>query len=396
MDKNLLGWRFWVSLILIVIAFAAGFSTALAKYQLAQSAAADAFSQKPSVGTASADGENPSVRIGEKSLNRLQGIGDHPDSEVKYDVILEVLMKWASVDPEAALNYVRDHYDPRHRSAFLSSLLGMWSEKDGRAALDWTTKNLPHDYTHYDAVLSTIGKTDPEAAWRYAGELAAKEEPQNVPAIYVSALRGIVYAGNYKQAAGFIANVQMLGGDKSDLSGILAGQWGLYDPDQAAQWVATLPTDSGINLYRRQALVSLGVSWAQSDPLAAANFAIQLPPGVARQNMLATSLDSWATEHPDEAAQWLNQSSANPDLKFVVRSLATSPKMIDSDPSEAITWANTIQDDEPVRLQTLTLIMNRWIANDSVAAQKYLDNSNDLSPEMLAKLKKNLNLNSDN
>jgi hypothetical protein len=70
--------------------------------------------------------------------------------------------------------------------------------------------------------------------------------------------------------------------------------------------------------------------------------------------------------------------------------------MIDSDPSEAITWANTIQDDEPVRLQTLTLIMNRWIANDSVAAQKYLDNSNDLSPEMLAKLKKNLNLNSDN
>jgi hypothetical protein len=64
MDKNLLGWRFWVSLILIVIAFAAGFSTALAKYQLAQSAAADAFSQKPSVGTASADGENPSVRIG--------------------------------------------------------------------------------------------------------------------------------------------------------------------------------------------------------------------------------------------------------------------------------------------------------------------------------------------
>jgi hypothetical protein len=322
--------------------------------------------------------------------NRLKQVGDHADSEAKYDDVLNTLLKWAATNPQAALEYVCNHYDPRHRNAFLSSILTEWAHRDGRAALDWTTKNLPHDFTQYDAVLSAVGKDDPDTAWRYAGELAAKEDRANAQSIYVSALRGIVYSGNFTQASALIANLQTLpAGGKYDLSSFLAGQWGLYNPAQAAQWASTLPDDGSLN--RGQTLVSLGVAWAQSDPQAAADFAIRLQPGVARQNMLATSLGSWAADHPDQAAQWLNENQGNPDLNLVVRSLASSSTMIDTNPQEAIDWANTIKGDNPVRIQALTIIMNRWMGNDPASVENYLNTSTDLSPETIQIIRQNMN-----
>ena len=395
MKKNAPVRRWPLSAILTAAAFIAGLSTG--KVEPAARGTASSVLRKTSVVDFAAPA-GPVTRDPDSEYREaVARMGERPGSEAGYDAILRMLMQWVAADPQAALAYVKNHYDARHRSAFLSSMLGEWAGKDGRAALDWTTTNLPHDYVQYDAVLSAIGKNDPHAAWRYAGELAANEEPQNAPSIYVSALRGIIYDGNYQQAAGLIANVQLPGtGDKSDLSGILASQWGLYDPTNAAQWAAALPMDTGLSLYRRQSLVNLGVAWAQSDPQAAADFALQLPAGVDRQNMLTTALAPWAASQPDQAAQWLNQTPPDPNLNLVVQSLASSPNVVDADPGAAIAWANAITDDDPVRLQTLSIIMMRWMAEDPEAAQNYLNNSTDLSPDIVAALKRHLNLNAGN
>ncbi|HEX9046086.1 MAG TPA: hypothetical protein VF988_03590 [Verrucomicrobiae bacterium] len=304
----------------------------------------------------------------------IENRGERPGSEVAFDDILGRLLQWAATDPAGALNYVRQHYDPRHRSAFLSALLAQWAAKDGQAALEWVSTNLPHDYTQYDAVLAAIGKADPQGAWSAAQQLAAHEDKSTAQGIYVSALRGILYTGNYAQAVQLVDKLQISGGaEKYDLSSLLAGQWAVYEPAKAAEWALTIPGGDD-NLYRQQALVSLGVAWSQSDPEAAANFALQLPAGVTRQNMLATALDSWAAENPCAAATWLNLNPPDPDMDMVVRALASSPKLVDADPNLAITWANTIFN-EAIRGQTLNLIMDRWDSRNASANQELSDAS---------------------
>jgi len=326
-------------------------------------------------------------------LEGLKAIGERPESEASYDDALKFLLKWVGVDPLSALEYVRAHYDPRHRNAFLSSLLAAWAGKDAAAAWAWTTQNLPGDHTQYDAVLSTIGRSDPETAWRYATEAADKEGRPHDQSVYVSALRGIIYAGQYEQAAGLIANLSLGPGEETyDMTGFLAGEWARYDPAKALAWATQLPGDG--SLSRQQALVNLGISWARSDPQAVADFALQLPPGVTRLNLLSTALDSWITDHPDQVATWLNQNQPNgfdPDFNLVLMSLASSSKIVDANHNLAICWANAI-DDDVARIQALNRIMTRWMATDAMSAESYLDTTADLSPQDIAQLRRNLNI----
>jgi len=381
-------WRYFPSAILMAAAFVAGLCSTPAKHRQSTQDTSGLVPISPH----SADGFAGGLRESKKEdfLTAVESKGTRLDSEAGYANLLKSLMQWVAADPQAAREYVRTHYDPRHRNAFLSDMLAAWAGKDPQAALDWVMKNSPHDYTQYDAVLTKIGEKDPDMAWRCAGQLLANEAGLNGQSIFVSALRGIAYTGNYQKAAALIANLQMPGGQqKYDLTGFLAGEWGLYDPAAAAQWVASLPDDGGMD--RQQALVSLGVSWAQSDPEAAADFAVQLPPGVTRQNMLATALGSWATNNPEQAAAWLNQYQADPDLDMVVRSLASSPNMIDADPNAAVGWASTITDNA-IRLQTLNLIMNRWMSEDASSAESYLQTATNLPAATLAKLRSNFNV----
>jgi hypothetical protein len=142
-------------------------------------------------------------------------------------------------------------------------------------------------------------------------------------------------------------------------------------------------------LRRQQALVSLGVSWAQSDPQASANFAAQLPAGVTRQDMLSTALESWAASSPDQVGAWLIQYQQHPDFDLVVQSVATSPRAIDSNVNLSIACADTILNDT-VRMQSLEQIMGRWLQRDPAIATAYLQGSTDLSFETLQQLRQYL------
>lgn len=362
--------RLLASAILAVAAFVAGFSTTMAKSARTEREGAAISSREP--GTS---GMVPVVAAADSDFGwreAVQRMGEHPGSEAGYDDLLKMLLQWEAVDPRAAVEYVAKHFDVRHRNAFLSALLAKWAAQDGEAAVEWVTKNLPHDYTQYDAVLSAMGRMDAQSAWRAAQKLAGQEDNTTAQAIYVSALRGIIYNGNYAQAAGMIANLQLpAGGEKYDLSSLLAGQWGLYEPSNAAQWAVALTGND--SLYGRQALASVGVAWSQSDPEGVANFAMQLPAGVTKQNVLTTALDSWAANNPGEAANWINQYPPDPDLDFVVRSLATSPQLVDGDPTLALTWADSIFDGA-IKRQAMNIIMDRWMANDPAAANAFVNN----------------------
>jgi len=373
---------FSLNAILVGLAFVAGFVTAPVKHHNSPSSPAT-MPPKEQTNIRPARLPTAADEAMDSALAMLGRFGERPNSETAYDEILTILLKWAAVDPTAALEYVRHHFDPRHRNLYLSSILAQWAKSNPQAAWNWATKELPDDYTQYDAVLAEVGRTDPDTAWRFAAELAGQKGPEFAQTIYVSALRGLAYTGQYQKAAELIANTKLpQDSEEFNMSSFLAGEWSRYDPQKAAEWANNLGDGTAA---RQWAMTSLGASWAKSDPQAVADFAAQLPSGVVRQNMMATALGSWATDQPDQVAAWLNQHTYDPDFDQVVRSMAISPKVA-ANPQVAIAWANVIMDDN-IRLQTLNLIMRQWLEQDTEAANAYLKTTTDLSPEMLQQVR---------
>src|SRR5258708_39657811 len=100
---------------------------------------------------------------------------------------------------------------------------------------------MPDDYTQYNAVLAEVGRSDPAMALEFAGQLANEKGRAYAQTIYISALRGLAYTGQYQKAAELIASTRLPQGDvEHDMSGFLAGEWGRFEPAEARLWASSL------------------------------------------------------------------------------------------------------------------------------------------------------------
>lgn len=325
----------------------------------------------------------------EKIKAALGRLAASPGAEAAYDAMLPSLLAWTALNPTAALDWVRAHLDPLHREAFLAAMLGAWTRTDPQAAWSWVHREMSDNFTQLDAVLAETGKASPETAWRFATEFLRDDaRREHAQTIYVSALRGLMHTGNYEQALRFIEQTRLPAGvEEFDLTSLVASEWGRFAPEKAVAWLAATPDDGSFR--RQQALMSLGLSWAQSDPRAAADFAAQLPPSITRQNMLAVSLDAWAAAHPEQAGEWLIQHKQHPDFDQVIIAVATSPAALERDVNLAIAWADTMLDDD-LRRMTLNRIVGHWLTRDPAAAKNFLDTTKELSPETIASIRESL------
>jgi uncharacterized protein (DUF2267 family) len=310
-------------------------------------------------------------------------------NEAAYDKTLETLLRWAALNPAEALAWTRQNFDPLHREVFVSAILTAWVKTNADAAWTWVTTHLPENPTQLDAVLSETGKTDPHRAWKYATDwLQDGSKKDQAQTIYVSALRGLMYTGNYPEALQLVNTAKLAyGQEEFDLTSLVASEWAFYEPGKAVAWLANTPDDGSFK--RQQAMVSLGLSWAQSDPRAAADLAAQLPAGVTRQNMLAVALDAWATAKPNEAGEWLIQHKQHPDFDQVVFAVATSQRTMKQDVHTAIAWADTMLDDD-LRRSALNRIVTNWMGRDPAAAEQFLSTTNELSPESIKSIRENM------
>lgn len=326
----------------------------------------------------------------ESMIAEIRRLGAAPINAQRYDELRKLLAAWGKDDPLVALAYVTDHFPKDRQEQLVPELLGVWAKDNPRAAWDWVVRKAPPALTQptlVDAVLSEIGKADANLAWRLAEGMAAKR-PDDAQSTFVSALRGILYAGDYPTAIRLLGETKLPTAEgRYDLTSLIASDWGRYEPEKAAAWLMSLPA----GFDRRQALISLSQSWSTVDARAAADFAAQLPPSDERQAMLATAVDNWVTGHPGEVGVWMLRYKQSPDFDQVVAAVASSEKVVSSSVKTSIEWAETITDYD-VRLQTLARIMDRWMTLDSESTKKFLLSSNDLPAEIRDDLRKRLRL----
>ena len=111
--------------------------------------------------------------------------------------------------------------------------------------------------------------------------------------------------------------------------------------------------------------------WLRFDPRAAADFALALPDAQARARALEQVAGAWVASDPVAASIWAESLPTIPELDTFAAALATIPELILSQLDTALSWAETITNEE-LRTQTLGIILDRRHASDFEASTIYL------------------------
>lgn len=190
-----------------------------------------------------------------------------------YTALLAVMGGWAATDPAAALAYVEE-IPQRISGKAMISVYGVWAESDPGLALENAgeiTGGIRAPVLA--AVFSGWARHDPAAAASYAVGL---DEPHLLPKIY----NGI--------AKGFLAT------------------WNRQAPRATADWAAEIFPEEVLD----HVLPDMYLRWAESDPMEAAQHALQLNRNyeIDIESTLGNVLKQWAESNLDQAVDWIDQT----------------------------------------------------------------------------------------
>ena len=283
-----------------------------------------------------------------------------------------VLRSWASLDPVNAAKYFEAHPSEfegmgpgRGRDGGAELVAREWAKLDPDKALDWAD--------------SLEGRQRSEAMVSVLGELAAKD-----PA----------------RAAAMAA--QLDEGDRARAFSQIAEQWALKDFGAAEAWANTLGGEA-----RDEAMSSAVAALAKSDPVLAADKALAMRAGEAREEAIGDVAGDWSRISPAEAAAFYVENGSAEDggpirqiignwvgkdapaaLGFIqaqpagaLRDEATQAYLWthrDGSPAEGLALAETITD-ERTRDRSIGIAVSRWMQQDEAAARAYVEGSQTLS-----------------
>ncbi|MGC3991354.1 MAG: hypothetical protein QM796_17060 [Chthoniobacteraceae bacterium] len=389
--------RLGLGLALVVPAFFLGriVAQALAGHATPTTLAADLGPEKDPGADHSAAAAAGAPAVDAHKLRALEeavvGQMAHLGSQAQFDTLLDELATLAASDPRRAMELARQQLKPPFLDQALAKILARWVETDPAAAWVWAKQNPGEDHVFPDQVLNQVAMTQPDLAWSFAAELAAKA-PEESPGFYVSALRGMLYAGNFQAAARLLGSAQLP--QKSldanyGLPGFIASSWAAADPEAAGQWVLSLP---GAGNARQQAITGLAQAWPQVDPQGAVNFATQLPASASRLALLTAGVSEWYARDPAQVNAWASAIPHDGDYDQFAAAISSAPNLVSTSPPDSIAWAESISNPE-LEVQSLAQIFNHWIQMSDTPALAYLQNAKAFPPAIRALLLHRLGLN---
>lgn len=301
----------------------------------------------------------------------LRLLGEHPAVACPDGAYAQLLQKMAETDPSSACGLAtRLPSGPRRRRA-CEAVVAALIAKNPEEALAWLEAHAPSN-TNRAAVGAALLPTDPARAlslmaggeetyrdelreqiqalaksdWTAARELTASAP---TPPLRQTLMRGmantLIFGGtqffpNLEKVSRLITEegyrpdyLSLEDSPRSETAAAMAG-WLKNQPpavheqllptvssnlelegsDTAAQWLSAQPESSA----RTTALASTVSRWAASDPQAAANFSLTLPPGTDHDFAILNTALAWSRTQSAEARQWVQ---ALPDTPAKTRAL---------------------------------------------------------------------------
>lgn len=254
--------------------------------------------------------------------------------ELQEDKLINAIRDWAVKEPERALVFAKSLHNSARGPAI-------------------------------QTVLETLG-THPDLALR-AGRQMIVEEPDQAD------VWGAILIGALTSAQEFTTALEMAqspGAENSrtDWTASIIGQWIRSQPEMVPQ-LAALVARPGTPEVVIQAFRD---GWASATPASAAEFALTLPAGETRQNVVARAVLEWIDREPKAAAEWIEQKlPPGPEYDHALAALLTQTPREFYSPQVALDRSAAISDSQ-LRTDTRVTLMRTWAETDRQAALNYL------------------------
>jgi hypothetical protein len=187
--------------------------------------------------------------------------------------------------------------DGQTKTAMLVSLAGSWAARPGNAerALEWMVAAgdaLPPEA--FARVGQMLARTDPNAAAAYVERV-----PRNARNDWVAAVTAAYTSTDPQRGLAFLERFR---GDPAfdGAAVIVAQQLAASDPPAAARLLGSVRNRGPMGFGPE---VTIAGQWSQRDPVAAANWALDLPPQ-ARNVALSMATSAWAQRDPAAVERW--------------------------------------------------------------------------------------------
>ncbi len=277
---------------------------------------------------------------------------------------------------------------------FYGTLLGLWAETDGRAAMAYVQgklgKGSPYRLIALDRVLSNWVVRDPDAVWKWF-ETQPKDDMEdnilNIAARFV--FKGM--AAHHLEAAlarlntlndplrttaalgitegvsdnpsrrRLLDHTASLPPDQRDQirKGVIPG-WALSAPDEVVAWIRALPADEQKSMRDSASNSLLSVK-----PALAAEFMLEGATEKDKLGIWSQIMSGWAEKGTVAAGEWLTKQPQGPELDDARTSYALL--IASRDPAAAMDWARSVQN-EKNRTPTVGMVYWLWHDEDPTAA----------------------------
>jgi hypothetical protein len=313
-------------------------------------------------------------------------------SEPRLDAetALVPLIRWASVDPKAALAFALSQDEFKSSERVIAVIVHEMARADlpaAKAALDHMEGE--ERTTSQRAIVRLLQQSDPAAALAYARELNDSEAERNVL---------VHWAKSDPRAAA----AELTTGKPDQVAAVeaIAGAWANEDRPAFEAWAAGLTDPVGRAVARRAGLALDALTdpakaaaetaawlaaephaqtsagdlpvhvaqrwWQKAAPQDVAAWAASLTAGKAKNAALGEVARLWVDEDPRAASGWLGALPPGDGRDQGVRQLVW--KVSKQAPDEAFEWARSITG-SGLRDQMLAESVRAWAHSDPVAAQ---------------------------
>ena len=325
-----------------------------------------------------------------EALELLRSKTPEWDSESKILTHL-LLTRWAKADPEAAfgsLDTANFSLERGHSLSILSALAAL----DPKRTANWLTSpvNTRAYYPIVGHILSgTIAKEwarqDPRAALEWAQTLADQQQA----GAYSGVLETI--AATDPQKAATLALGLKAGNARNDILAKIAQSWARQSPLKALAWTSTLVSEARGHATSRaleswsknhpekaaqyldenpnpKYLKIIANQWSKRDPEDTANWIASKPESPQRDSALADTLWHWTTQTPKAATTWIEALPAGNSRDQAIAGLAVAA--VEFDPRSALEWSLKITTPS-LRNDLSQHTFKAWSRNDPQIAQQW-------------------------
>jgi hypothetical protein len=273
----------------------------------------------------------------------------------------------AKTDPKRALELAAAEGNWRLRDILRNAALRGWASVEPIAAANHALTIRPEERrSAVEAVMQGAAANPPEAV--KAALHLCKSDTEAAGDYGHYTIAALVEVGAFNEAVQFGSQV---GTDKYPfLLKSAFFQWSRNQPQEALAAVDSIKDP----LLKAQAYGETISGWAWADGKSVAEYALTLPSGSSRNDVLTEALPRWVEKDPVAATEWINKNDSGPEFDAGIEAVANLQSLIQSRPSNALDLAGNISD-AGRRAHAMRAIFRQWATNDVTAAKLYIDST---------------------